>query len=69
MNRCNYITFGANGLSHDTLPTATKSSKSYLTATVLVVTYKAGKFLKRKLHRWEDLIIFIWEFWRGFKKS
>jgi len=40
MSRCNYITFGAKGLYHDTLSTATKSlklhCKSYLPETVLI---------------------------------
>jgi len=40
MSRCNYITFGAKGLFHDTLSTATKSlklhCKSCLPKTVLI---------------------------------
>lgn len=33
------------------------------------LTYFARKYFKRKLHRWEDLILFIWVFWRDLQKS
>jgi hypothetical protein len=40
------------------------TSSSYIVTTALWYTYKASK-----LYTWKNLILFIWDFWRGLKKS